>query len=140
MLLIIVILAAAVAFSFWVHSAAEKARAESAHGGEPALIDALAENTQIALWRIAQETSTNTVRHANAKVFEMRLRVGIRGGRVWALLDLRDDGVGIGAGESQRQRGGLQSIRDRVLALDGAMKVQRRGNITRLHLLLRQAL
>ncbi|HZW51056.1 MAG TPA: MASE1 domain-containing protein [Rudaea sp.] len=109
-------------------------------GGEPALIDALAENTQIALWRIAQETSTNTVRHANAKVFEMRLRVGIRGGRVWALLDLRDDGVGIGAGESQRQRGGLQSIRDRVLALDGAMKVQRRGNITRLHLLLRQAL
>lgn len=109
-------------------------------GGEPALIDALAENTQIALWRIAQEASTNTVRHANANVFEMRLRVGIRGGRVWALLDLRDDGVGIGAGESQRQRGGLQSIRDRVFALDGVMKVQRRGNITRLHLLLRQAL
>jgi two-component system sensor histidine kinase UhpB len=109
-------------------------------GGEPALIDALAENTQIALWRIAQEASTNTVRHANASVFEMRLRVGIRGGRVWALLDLRDDGVGIGAGESQRQRGGLQSIRDRVFALDGVMKVQRRGNITRLHLLLRQAL
>jgi two-component system sensor histidine kinase UhpB len=109
-------------------------------GGEPALIDALAENTQIALWRIAQEASTNTVRHANAKVFEMRLRVGIRDGRVWALLDLCDDGVGIGAGESQRQRGGLQSIRDRVFALDGVMKVQRRGNITRLHLLLRQAL
>jgi hypothetical protein len=27
-----------------------------------------------------------------------------------------------------------------VFALDGVMKVQRRGNITRLHLLLRQAL
>jgi two-component system sensor histidine kinase UhpB len=108
--------------------------------GEPALVDALHGDTQITLWRIAQEATTNAVRHAAAKCFELRLRIGIRNDKAWAILDLRDDGVGIGERSAERKGSGLQSIRDRVFALDGVMKTQRRGRVTRLHLLLRQAL
>ena len=107
--------------------------------GEPALIDALRENTQIALWRIAQEATTNAVRHARAKHFDMRLRIGIRREQVWVLLDLRDDGIGID-NRTFRRNGGLQSMRDRAFALNGALKITCRNSSTRLHVLLKQAL
>lgn len=107
--------------------------------GEPALIAALREDTQIALWRIAQEATTNAVRHAHAHRVNLRLRVGIRRDHVWALLDVRDDGIGIDEAARRRNSGGLQGIRDRVSALDGAIRITRRGGTTRLHVLLRQA-
>ncbi|MGH6977503.1 MAG: histidine kinase, partial [Stellaceae bacterium] len=108
--------------------------------GEPALIDALRENTQIALWRIAQEATTNAVRHAQAKRFDLRLRIGIRGERVWIVLDVRDDGIGIHERAAGHDGGGLQAMRDRVFALNGAMRVGRHRQAPRLHILLRQAL
>jgi two-component system sensor histidine kinase UhpB len=108
--------------------------------GETALIDALREDTQIAIWRIAQEAATNAVRHARANRFEGRLRVGIRGEMFCAILDLRDDGVGMDATADPSRRGeGLQGMHDRVLALDGVLRTRTSTGGTRLHVLLRQA-
>lgn len=107
--------------------------------GEPALIDALGEDTQIAIWRIVQEAATNAVRHARAQRFVVRLRVGIRGETIWTALDLRDDGVGIDATRDPDRRGeGLQGLRDRLLALDGVLRTRTSTDGTRLHVLLRQ--
>lgn len=109
--------------------------------GEPALIDALREDTQIAIWRIAQEATTNAVRHARATRFDVRLRIGIRGDAVWAVLDLRDNGIGLDATRVPAHRGeGLQGLRDRVLALEGVSNVSSTQAGMRIHVLLRQTL
>ena len=112
-----------------------------ASAGEPSLVDALREDTQIAIWRIVQESTTNSVRHARARRFDARLRIGIRGPSVWAILDLRDDGIGVDADRDHSNRNeGLQGLRDRVLALDGATRLTSSADGTRLHVLLRQAI
>jgi two-component system sensor histidine kinase UhpB len=108
--------------------------------GDPALIAALDETTQIAIWRIVQEAATNTVRHARATRFGARLRVGVRETTALAILDLRDDGIGItDVAAAARSGHGLQGMRDRVLALSGAMRTTSGARGARLHVLLRQA-
>lgn len=109
--------------------------------GDPALIAALDEATQIAIWRIVQEAATNTVRHARATSFSARLRVGVRNANALAILDLRDDGIGIADATAASRGGhGLQGMRDRALALNGVMRVAGNPKGTRLRVLLRQAL
>ena len=109
--------------------------------GDPALIAALDEATQIAIWRIVQEAATNTVRHARATSFRVRLRVGVRGANALVILDLRDDGIGIiDVTAASRGGHGLQGMRDRALALNGLVRVTCNGMGTRLRVLLRQAL
>ena len=109
--------------------------------GDPALIAALDEATQIAIWRIVQEAATNTVRHARATSFSARLRVGVRNTNALAMLDLRDDGIGIADATAASRGGrGLQGMRDRALALNGVMRVAGNPKGTRLRVLLRQAL
>ena len=106
-----------------------------------ALLGLLREDMQIALWRLAQEATTNATRHARATSVAVRLRAGLRGDAVWAFLDVRDDGVGIAGTRDFAHRGeGLQGMRDRVLAFDGRLLVEpARGGGTRVHALLRQA-
>ena len=109
--------------------------------GDPTLIAALDEATQIAIWRIVQEAATNTVRHARATSFRARLRVGVRGANALAILDLRDDGIGIADATAASRGGhGLQGMRDRALALNGLVRVVGNRKGTRLRVLLRQAL
>ncbi len=109
--------------------------------GDPALIAALDEATQIAIWRIVQEAATNTVRHAHATCFRARLRVGVRNANALAILDLRDDGIGIADATAASRGGhGLQGMRDRALALNGVMRVAGNPKGTQLRVLLRQAL
>ncbi|MGH8324404.1 MAG: ATP-binding protein, partial [Steroidobacteraceae bacterium] len=100
---------------------------------------ALDDATQIAVWRIVQEAATNTVRHARATRFRACLRVGVRETCALAILDLRDDGVGLPSAADHTQGFGLQGMRDRVLALSGAMRTTSNAHGTRLHVLLRQA-
>ncbi len=108
--------------------------------GEPALIAALGEDTQIAVWRIVQEGATNAVRHAQGTHFDARLRIGIRGKILLLVINLRDDGVGITTTPDARRGYGLQGMRDRALALDGKIHIASNGDGTRLHVLLRQTL
>lgn len=83
---------------------------------------------ETALYRIAQEAATNTVRHAHARAFGIRLRCRPQG-RITLLV--HDDGKG--AAFSPGSGGlGLQGIRDRVMSLGGRMRLRSDARGTRL--------
>ncbi|EQD27939.1 two-component system sensor histidine kinase [mine drainage metagenome] len=107
--------------------------------GDLRLLDEDMRNT---LYRIVQEAATNCVRHARAHSFSLRLRVGRRGDQLLALLDIRDDGVGLGNGHGVPSTPGLgrglHGMRDRVLALGGTFRVLESTHGLRLRILLRQ--
>jgi signal transduction histidine kinase len=75
------------------------------------------------LYRVAQEAVRNAVYHASARHIHIAL---LADGTV-ARLEVRDDGVGFDVGSLERGRnarpGGLQSIRERVALVDGALEV-----------------
>lgn len=97
----------------------------------------LDEDTRTTVYRVVQEAATNTVRHAMAGSFRLRIRSGIRQSTRIVLIDLRDDGVGLGGhGPGQRGGHGLQSMRDRVTALGGTFRIHASGRGTRLRILL----
>ncbi len=88
--------------------------------GDIRLLD---EDTRTAIYRLAQESATNAVKHANASEFRLRLRIGERQGVALAILDLRDNGTGL---PSRMPRGGrgLQGMRDRVTSLGGQFRLR----------------
>lgn len=99
-------------------------------------LDALDDSARTALYRIVQEAATNTVRHAAASQFRVRLRVQREADGWCVLLALSDDGRGFDAG--QRAAGiGLQGVRDRVLSLGGRLRLRSSPAGTRLQLRLR---
>ncbi len=76
-----------------------------------------------AAYRITLEAATNIVRHADASSAEIRLR---RSGDQ-LIIDICDDGVGIGAELPRSATGlGLISMRDRAAALGGTCTTLRR--------------
>lgn len=105
--------------------------------GDAHAIDALPAHVQSSVYRIVQEAATNTVRHARATAFNVRLRLGHRRGQTQLILDVRDNGSGITPPQQERRRYGLQGIRDRVLASDGVMHLRSDMRGTRLHVMLR---
>jgi len=88
--------------------------------GDPRLLD---DDTRTAIYRLVQESATNTVKHAQAKHFRVRLRIGERHGVPLALVDVRDDGVGL-PGTLPRGGRGLQGMRDRVTSLGGLFRLR----------------
>ncbi|MEI7038310.1 MASE1 domain-containing sensor histidine kinase [Fulvimonas yonginensis] len=101
--------------------------------GDPRLLD---EDTRTAVYRLVQESATNAVKHAQASEFRLRLRIGERHGVVLALLDIRDDGVGL---PTRLPRGGrgLQGMRDRVTSLGGLFRLRPDRQGVHLRILLR---
>ena len=105
--------------------------------GDPRLLD---DDIRTTIYRLAQESATNTVKHAGASEFSVRLRIGERGGSVLALLDLRDDGVGLPdamTGPSADGGRGLQGMRNRVTSLGGVFRLRPGTRGVHLHVLLR---
>lgn len=88
--------------------------------GDPRLLD---DDTRTAIYRLAQESATNAVKHAQARNFRLRLRIGERHGGPLALMDIRDDGIGL-PGTLPRGGRGLQGMRDRVTSLGGLFRLQ----------------
>lgn len=74
-------------------------------------------DTELVLYRIAQEGLTNTARHARARHVEMRL-CPLPGGRVELLLS--DDGRGIGRAA---EGAGLRGMRERALLIGAELAV-----------------
>lgn len=101
--------------------------------GDPRLLD---EDTRTAVYRLVQESATNAVKHAQASEFRLRLRIGERHGVVLALLDIRDDGVGL-PGRLPRGGRGLQGMRDRVTSLGGLFRLRPDRQGVHLRVLLR---
>ena len=106
------------------------------HGNPRSLDEAM----RVTIYRIVQEAATNCVRHARARQFGVRLRVGRRHDECLILLDVRDDGVGlVGSAESPLALGrGLTGMRERVLALGGTFRMTQGSQGLRLRILIRQ--
>lgn len=103
--------------------------------GDPRLLD---EDTRTAIYRLVQESATNAVKHAQASTFQLRLRIGERQSGTLALLDIRDDGIGL---PTRLPRGGrgLQGMRDRVTSLGGLFRLRPESQGVHLRILLRSS-
>ena len=78
----------------------------------------LAPDSELAVYRIAQESLTNIGRHAHAT----RVTISLEGGTDSVVLRVTDDGRGFdGAPE---EHGGLRSMRERALLIDGALAIK----------------
>src|SRR5437762_11047721 len=77
----------------------------------------LSAQVETALFRIAQEALTNTIRHARAASVHVRLRRA----PACVTLEVRDDGVGIGVGSSPSvgEHLGMFGMRERARLLGG---------------------
>jgi two-component system sensor histidine kinase UhpB len=75
--------------------------------------------TELAVYRIAQESLTNVARHSNAG----RVTVALEGGHDSVVLRVVDDGRGFDGGMPEEQ-GGLRSMRERALLVEGALAVR----------------
>jgi PAS domain S-box-containing protein len=80
---------------------------------------ALSFEAKEALYRIAQESLNNTVKHAKAERVDIRLDV--KQGEV--ILQLTDDGVGFDPQREYPGHMGLHSMRERVGKLGGALQI-----------------
>ena len=104
--------------------------------GDARLLAQLDGTHATAIYRMAQEAVTNIVRHASARHAQIRLRISRRRSALWVFLDIRDDGLG--RVDRLLAGNGLTGIRDRVLALNGALHLHQRRPGLRLHLMVRQ--
>ena len=78
---------------------------------------------EIALYRLVQDCLANTVRHAQAKRFDLTLHRTAEG----LHLELEDDGVGIGDFDAARHRShGLANMMHRVRSVHGTFDLESR--------------
>lgn len=77
--------------------------------------------TTVAVYRMIQEAMTNVARHSNASRVEIR----VRRRAAELLLEIRDDGRGIGSDEAaDRSALGLAGIRERAAILGGTALIE----------------
>jgi two-component system sensor histidine kinase UhpB len=79
-------------------------------------LPALDHETELVIYRVAQESLTNAARHAEARCVEVSLRAA--DGRV--VLEVADDGRGIGAA---REGAGLRGMRERALLIGAGLDI-----------------
>jgi PAS domain S-box-containing protein len=82
-------------------------------------IPRLADDTELSVYRIAQEALANALRHARARSIEVTL--GVRLGAL--CLEVRDDGRGFDRGMRRTDSLGLASMEERALALGGRLEI-----------------
>ena len=87
---------------------------------EPGL-PALAADAQLVVYRVAQESLTNVVRHARASSATLRLRR--EGGEI--VLEVRDDGDGFDA-ERDEGGSGIRGMRERALLVGARLRIDSR--------------
>lgn len=104
--------------------------------GDARLLGQLDGTHATAIYRMAQEAVTNIVRHADARRCQLTLRISRRRRALWVFLDIRDDGLG--RLDRLLPGNGITGMRDRVLALNGALYLHQLSPGLRLHLLVRQ--
>ncbi|UXY17858.1 sensor histidine kinase [Streptomyces cynarae] len=79
-------------------------------------LPALAPETELVLYRVAQESLTNAARHADAE----RLTVALRHTDDSVVLEVTDDGCGIGA---PREGAGIRGMRERALLIGATLDI-----------------
>jgi signal transduction histidine kinase len=84
--------------------------------------DALDPDVAVHLYRIAQESISNAVRHSGARNIELECGAG----EGFIYLEVLDDGVGIPTRDQRAEGIGLRSMRYRARMLRGRLVVERR--------------
>ena len=84
---------------------------------EPSL-PALSDETELAVYRVAQESLTNIARHAQAR----HVTIGLESGPGRVVLRVVDDGRGFSG--APEEHGGLRSMRERSLLVGGALAIK----------------
>ncbi len=79
-------------------------------------LPALAPETELVLYRVAQESLTNVARHADAQ----RVTVALRHADDSVVLTVTDDGSGI---EAPREGAGIRGMRERALLIGGSLEI-----------------
>ncbi|MFD8521617.1 HAMP domain-containing sensor histidine kinase [Streptomyces capillispiralis] len=79
-------------------------------------LPALDHEAELVIYRVAQESLTNAARHAEARCVE----VSLRGAGAYVVLEVGDDGRGIGAA---REGAGLRGMRERALLIGAALDI-----------------
>ncbi|MEV7289367.1 sensor histidine kinase [Streptomyces sp. NPDC093252] len=79
-------------------------------------LPALEPETELVLYRVAQESLTNTARHAGAA----RVEVGLRRAGAAVMLEISDDGRGI---EAAHEGAGIRGMRERALLAGAALDI-----------------
>ena len=82
----------------------------------------LPDDDELVLYRVAQESITNAIRHAQPASIEVALAAD----RERVELTVRDDGIGIGAEPVAGRDGGIRGMRERALSVGGRLTVQPR--------------
>jgi two-component system sensor histidine kinase UhpB len=77
-------------------------------------------DTELAVYRIAQESLTNVARHSHAS----RVTIALESSRDGVLLRVADDGRGFDT-SGPDEHGGLRSMRERALLVDGVLAIGR---------------
>jgi two-component system sensor histidine kinase UhpB len=88
---------------------------------------------ELVIYRVAQESITNVVRHANAQHIDMTLRGDDAGG---VLLVVADDGIGLPA-DAENGSNGIRGMRERALLVGADIAIgpgAHGGTEVRLHL------
>ncbi|HEU4657612.1 MAG TPA: histidine kinase [Capillimicrobium sp.] len=90
-------------------------------------LPALPAETELVLYRVAQESLTNVIRHANARDAELSLTADGR----WVTLVVADDGEGLGPAAAAESGTGIAGMRERALLVGGRLQLRpRRGGGT----------
>jgi two-component system, NarL family, sensor histidine kinase UhpB len=88
----------------------------------PSRLPALSAEAELAVYRVAQESLTNIVRHSGADRAELRLE-RVPGGLV---LRVSDEGKGLGPAGNTQSLGGMRSMREWALLAGGDLAVSNR--------------
>jgi two-component system sensor histidine kinase UhpB len=78
----------------------------------------LTPEVELAIYRIAQESLTNVARHSQAR----RVVISLEPGRGSVVLRVADDGRGFAG--TPTEHGGLRSMRERAVLVDGALAIK----------------
>lgn len=98
----------------------ERSQMRVRHHIDPAL-PALDAETELALYRVAQEAITNVARHARAREVELLLRSDDHA----VALTVADDGLGISTDDLHSSHG-VAGMRERALLVGGSLQIRRR--------------
>ena len=94
----------------------------------------LDDDHELVVYRVAQESITNAIRHARAGCVEVVLSAEDE----CVELTVRDDGIGIDSTASPDGNGGIRGMRERVVSVGGRLTIRPRpdGPGTEVHLVL----
>jgi two-component system, NarL family, sensor histidine kinase UhpB len=89
------------------------------HRSLPPALPELSPDAELVIYRVAQESLTNVVRHAHARSAHVSLERD-QGG---VQLRIKDDGVGLPPQAHEFEAGGIRSLRERALTIGARLQV-----------------